>query len=286
MMRKFEFFSPVALIPPLVFMLAAVILPWGEAADASREVLSDVDCVVQPGQIAALGSAVPGVLSKVNVNRSDYVSAGTVLAELESDVERASLQLANRLASLNTATRLRQLNADFGSRTLQRNQSLFQKASISKQTLDQVKTESMIAEMQVQQERENSEVAGIEVIRAKAVLNRRSVHAPFDGAIMERYKTVGEYVADEPILQIASLDPLHVEVIVPISKLGVIESGMRGQVSMVVPGFDDQTFDAQVRRIDPVGDAASATYGVLLELPNPDLTIPSGVRCQVDFVAE
>ena len=286
MMRKFEFFSPVALIPPLVFTLAAVILPWGEAADASREVLSDVDCVVQPGQIAALGSAVPGVLSKVNVNRSDYVSAGTVLAELESDVERASLQLANRLASLNTATRLRQLNADFGSRTLQRNQSLFQKASISKQTLDQVKTESMIAEMQVQQERENSEVAGIEVIRAKAVLNRRSVHAPFDGAIMERYKTVGEYVADEPILQIASLDPLHVEVIVPISKLGVIESGMRGQVSMVVPGFDDQTFDAQVRRIDPVGDAASATYGVLLELPNPDLTIPSGVRCQVDFVAE
>lgn len=285
-MLKLELFSPVALIPPLVFVVAAAVLPWGTSADASRDVLSDIDCVVQPGQIAALGSAVPGVLSTVNVSRSDYVSKGMVLAELESDVENASLQLAKRLASLNTATRLRQLNADFGSRTLQRNQSLFHKASISKQTLDQVKTEALIAEMQVQQERENIEVASIEVTRAKAVLNRRSIKAPFDGAIMEQYKTIGEYVADEPVLQIASLDPLHVEVIVPISQLGVVESGMRGVVSMTVPGFEDRTFDATVRRIDPVGDAASATYGVLLELPNPDLTIPSGVRCQVDFVAD
>ncbi len=260
-------------------------LPWGGDADASRQVLSNIDCVVQPGKIASLGSAVPGVLSKVHVMRSDYVAKGTVLAELESDVERASLDLANRLASLNTATRLRQLNADFGSRTLQRNQSLFQKASISKQTLDQVKTEAMIAEMQVQQERENSEVAGIEVVRAKAVLNRRTIRAPFDGAITESFKTEGEYIADDAVLQMASLDPLHVEVVVPLSELGVVESGMTGEISMDVPGFEDTTFNATVRRIDPVADAASATYGVLLELPNPDLTIPSGVRCKLDFLS-
>lgn len=285
-MRIIERLSPVALVPPSVLLLVVAILPWGEPADASRDVLSNIDCVVQPGQIAALGAAVPGVLSEVNVSRSDYVSKGEVVATLESGVESASLQLANRLASLNTAKRLRQLNADFGARTLQRNQSLYQKASISRQTLDQVKTEALISELQVQQERENLEVANIEVIRAKAVLDRRSIRAPFDGAIMEQYKTVGEYVADEPVLQIASLDPLHVEVIIPMTKLGVVESGMSGRVSMDIPGFEDQTFDATVRRIDPVGDAASATYGVLLELPNPDLTIPSGVRCQLDFVAD
>ncbi len=284
-MQIIEKFSPVALIPPTVFVVAALVLPWGGDADASRQVLSNIDCVVQPGKIASLGSAVPGVLSKVHVMRSDYVAKGTVLAELESDVERASLDLANRLASLNTATRLRQLNADFGSRTLQRNQSLFQKASISKQTLDQVKTEAMIAEMQVQQERENSEIAGIEVVRAKAVLNRRTIRAPFDGAITESFKTEGEYIADDAVLQMASLDPLHVEVVVPLSELGVVESGMTGEISMDVPGFEDTTFNATVRRIDPVADAASATYGVLLELPNPDLTIPSGVRCKLDFLS-
>lgn len=275
-----------AFVPTVALVVAAMAMPWGSNADASSAVLSDIDCVVQPGKIASLGSAVPGVLAHVHANRADYVAKGTVVAELESDVERASLQLANRLASINSATELRQLNADFGSRTLKRNQSLFQKASISKQTMDQVKTESLIAEMQVRQEMENREVASIEVLRAEAVLNRRSIRAPFDGAITESYKTVGEYVADDPVLQIASLNPLHVEVIVPMAQLGAIESGMRGAVTMAVPGFENKVFEATVRRIDPVADAASATYGVMFELPNPELTIPSGVRCQVDILAD
>jgi len=270
----------------MLLSFMAFFLPWGGNADASRTVLSDIACIVQPGKIADLGSAVPGVLAAVNVSRSDYVAAGTELAHLESDVERASLRLATRLASLSSATRLRQINADYGSRTLQRNQSLNQSVSVSKQTLDKVNTEALIAKMQVEQERENSEIASIELVRAKAVLNRRTIRAPFDGAIVESYKTVGEYVADDPILQIASLDPLHVEVIVPVAQLGVVESGMRGEISMDIPGFDDSTFEATVRRIDPVADAASATYGVLLELPNPELTIPSGVRCTLDFVAD
>ncbi len=269
-----------------VAIIAFGSLPFMGTADASREVLSDVDCVVQPGEVASLGSAVPGLLSIVNVNRTDYVSKGSVLAELESDVERASLQLAHRVASLNTATKLRQLNADFGQRTLQRNRTLYQKASISKQLLDQVETEASIATMQVQQERENREVAELDVVRAQAVLNRRSIQAPFDGAILDRYKTVGEYVADDPVFKIARLDILHVEVVVPLSELGVIETGMLGSVSMDVPGFEDKQFDALVRRIDPVADAASATYGVMLELPNPDLTIPAGIRCKIDFLAQ
>lgn len=274
----------LAIIPPILFVGSVSTLLLGQNVDAGSDVLSGVDCVLKPGDIAQLGSAVPGVIAAVNVNRSDYVSAGTIVAELESDVERASLELSTRLASLHTATRLRQLNADFGSRTLKRNESMFQKASISKQTLDQIKTEAQIAEMQVQQERENLEVAHIEVKRATAVLQRRSIKAPFDGAITERFKTVGEYVADDPIVEIVSLDPLHVELIVPLTELGVVETGMLGKVSVNLPGFEDQSFDARVRRIDPVADAASATYGVLLELPNPDLTIPSGVRCKVDLV--
>jgi len=285
-MLKINKINPLILIPPTVLVFAAWLLPWGGKADAGREVLSDIACVVQPGKVASLGSAVPGVLATINVNRSDYVTAGTELAQLESEVEQASLKLAARLAALNSATRLRQINADYGSRTLQRNKALYQKASVSEATLDQVNTEALIANMQLEQERENSEVAGFELVRAKAVLNRRTVRAPFDGVIIERYKTEGEYVADDPIMQIASLDPLHVEVIVPLAQLGIVESGMRGVVTIDVPGFDDTSFDATVRRIDPVADAASATYGVLLELPNPDLTIPGGVRCTLDFMAD
>ena len=75
------------------------------------------------------------------------------------------------------------------------------------------------------------------------------------------------------------------EVIVPIDYLGSLEAGMNAGVTLNVPGYENKVLSAEVRRIDAVADPASATYGVLLVMDNPDLVIPSGVRCAVDFFA-
>lgn len=265
-------------------LLGAVFLFGTTNANDAKEVLGEMDCVVQPSVVADLGVAVPGVLQKLYYDRADYVSSGTVLAELESDLEVASLELAERLSKMTTAIELRQLNAAFGTRTLQRNAILFEKSTISKQTLDQVETESLIAKMQVRQERENRDIARLEAVRARAALQRRKIVSPIDGAITEKYKSVGEYVADEPVFQIAKLDPLRIEVVVPLDYLNTIKSGMTASIQLMVEGFENRDYQAEVRRIDPVADAASGTYGVWLELPNPDLTIPSGVRCQIGFI--
>jgi len=40
---------------------------------------------------------------------------------------------------------------------------------------------------------------------------------------------------------------------------------------------------ARVVIVDHVVDAASATFGIRLELPNPDNRIPAGIRCRVRF---
>jgi hypothetical protein len=42
---------------------------------------------------------------------------------------------------------------------------------------------------------------------------------------------------------------------------------------------------ATVKIVDRVIDARSGTFGVRLELPNSDYTIPSGLHCQVRFLA-
>jgi hypothetical protein len=38
-------------------------------------------------------------------------------------------------------------------------------------------------------------------------------------------------------------------------------------------------YQAKVTVVDPVFDAASGTFGVRLEMPNPDEAAPVGVRC-------
>ena len=49
---------------------------------------------------------------------------------------------------------------------------------------------------------------------------------------------------------------------------------------------NDQVYLAAVTIVDRVIDAASGTFGVRLELPNPDQSIPGGLHCRVHFLSE
>lgn len=259
-------------------------LSFGQISHANRVALSDVDCLVEPSMVVELGAAVPGQLDTVLFDRSDYVTEGMVMAQLESSIEATVVQIAEAVATAETGVELRELTAAFGYRTKQRNQELLASKSISKQNMDQVATDTRIAQLQLKQERENHALAQLELSRAKATLDRRLIRAPISGTITRRYHNPGEFVDSDPVYQIAQLHPLHVEVLLPIAELGTVGVGSRVDIRLDVPGFYDNLFDGVVRRIDSVADAASGTYGIRVELQNPDLTIPSGVRCQADFL--
>lgn len=100
---------------------------------------------------------------------------------------------------------------------------------------------------------------------------------------MERFKSVGEYIEDDPLMRVARLHPLNVEVILPVEYMGQLEAGDRAEVTPVLPDYPKQI--ATVILVDPVADAASGTFGARLTLPNPDLELPSGLRCRLAFLA-
>jgi multidrug efflux pump subunit AcrA (membrane-fusion protein) len=44
-----------------------------------------------------------------------------------------------------------------------------------------------------------------------------------------------------------------------------------------------QVYKVKVTIVDRVIDAASGTFGVRLELPNPKYRLPAGLKCKVSF---
>jgi membrane fusion protein (multidrug efflux system) len=72
-----------------------------------------------------------------------------------------------------------------------------------------------------------------------------------------------------------------VEVIVPVEFFGRITMGMRAEVKPEFP--DPRTYSADVIIVDKIIDAASGTFGVRLELPNPGNHLPAGLKCKVVF---
>lgn len=127
----------------------------------------------------------------------------------------------------------------------------------------------------------NQHLANLELRRASAEIERRMIKSPITGVVLERSLHPGEFAKQDPILKLAQLDPLRVEVFVPVSLLGKITVGMEVQVLPEKPVGG--TYKATVTVADKVVDAASGTFGVRLELPNKDYALPAGLKCRVKF---
>ena len=112
---------------------------------------------------------------------------------------------------------------------------------------------------------------------------QRTIRSPIAGVVVERLQHPGELVKQEPILKLAQIDPLRIEVFAPLAMLGHVKVGSMAEIRpSSLPGG---TYNARVTIVNKVMDSASATFGIRLELPNPDHRLPAGLHCSVHFPA-
>ncbi|MCC2636442.1 MAG: secretion protein HlyD [Moraxellaceae bacterium] len=231
-------------------------LPAVQPATAPRAGAGDIgwSCLLEPSNRVDVASEVPGVLDAVLVERGASVRRGGTLARLRSSVEEAAVTLARA-------------KADFGGRKSSRNNELAAEEMISTHEKDEFETEAAIARLELREAEER--------------LRMRQILSPVDGIVVQRHKSAGEYVGDEPVFTLVRVDPLYVEVVVPASRYGAIRKGMIATVRPEKPVGG--AYKARVSIVDPVVDAASGTFGVRLTLPNPNNALPAGLKCSVSF---
>ena len=241
-------------------------------------------CLIEPERVAEVGSQVVGVIESMSVERGDLVKKGQVIATLRADVERASVVVASSRAEAQADLQAAAANLSFYQQRLTRAEDLLAKKFISQQAFDQTRTEAEVAEQKLAQAREQRRVLSREHELATAQLSQRTIRSPIDGVVAERYLAAGERVEDKPLVRIAKVDPLRVQVVVPTAYFGKIQPGSTARIMPELP--DTLSVTARVTLVDKVIDAASNTFRVQLELPNPDLALPAGLRCKADFGLE
>lgn len=225
---------------------------WASAADPVAG-----QCLFEPFVTVDLGSPVRGVISGVLVDRGDIVKKGDTIARIDSRAQRAAVALARS-------------RAEFAQRKIDRNQELIRDDLLSNQEKDEMDTES--------------ELALLELDKAETELELRSIKSPINGVVVKNVRTQGEFIDDTEILVLAQIDPINVEVVVPVAYFGQVSEGMQAIVTPEAP-LDD-TYTATVVVVDKVIDAASGTFRVRLQIPNKDLKIPTGLRCDLRFPFE
>ncbi len=265
--------KPVASLATALLLLAPAL--------ASAETMT-FDCVAEPAQRVQIGTPVTGLLASVEVGRGTRVQPGDVVARLESTVEEANVALAKAQADADEAVRAQQTRLALAEADLARSKKLAVSGSVSVSKVQELEATVEIAKRDLDTEQRKTLLAKIELQRQQALLDRQSIRSPIKGFVADQSLRAGEFVRqDSPIMTIVQIDPLFVETYVPVALWGKITVGSQGSVVLDQP--DRQSRNAQVTVVDRMFDAASGTFGVRLELPNPDDLIPADQRCQVDF---
>jgi len=211
-------------------------------------------CVLEPSMEVEVASQVSGVAKFVYVDRGAKVSKGQRLVLLETSVEEAVVELANA-------------KAKFAARKVERNRHLISQGLLSEHERDEIITEQYLAAMEVRE--------------AEARLKQRTIYSPINGVVVERNINAGEYVSSEPVLKLVRLNPLYAEIVMQADYYGSIKQGMKAEIKLGGPMKGRYT--GTVTIVDQMIDAASATFGVRVELPNVGFKIPAGLNCEVLF---
>ena len=234
----------------------AIVLATSVSANSTVDInAAQLSCLLEPSQQVDISSQAPGVVNVVHMERGDQVRKGQKLLELDSAIQNAAYVTAKARAS-------------FAKRKVARNKNLLEKKLLSDLERDELLTEAELARLMLEE--------------AQALVKQRTVYSPINGVVVQKNISVGEYVGSEPVAKLVALDPLYVEVIMKSDVYGSLVNGMTVEVQ---PERDGRRYEGKIKIVDKIIDAASGTFGVRIELPNPDFILPAGLKCQAFFKA-
>ena len=264
-------------------LACAGILAAGAAA-AQPGIAPEYDCLIEARQALDIRSPVEGVIESVHVQRGASVKRGQTLAVLFSGPERAMLDLARSRAANEGEIKAAQARVEITRKKWERAEELVKKNFVSENARDEAESEYRLAVEQLRVAQENRRLNELEMKRAEEVLAQREIRSPVTGIVVEVMLKPGELTSSnqkDPIGKLMQIDPLNVELILPVQHYGRIKTGQRAWVMPEAPVGGK--YVARVEVVDPVLDAASGTFGVRRTLPNPDRRIPAGLKCRARF---
>ena len=238
--------TPEAPPAPVLRTVAAVDPAFVEHARTIR--LSGITAADKRVQLAARAD---GVIESLALVKGGEVATGDLVMALEGPETVAQAEIA----AISLAQREREL---------ERAERLFAGGNTP--------------EIEVTNARSARDAAAAELARARAAVDRLRLKAPFGGVVDALEVELGEWVqTGTPVATILSLDPILVKAEVSEVDLASIAVGATARVRLV----NGAELEGTVRLVAREASAQTRTYPIEIALPNPELSLPSGMTAEV-----
>jgi membrane fusion protein, multidrug efflux system len=204
---------------------------------------------------ADLSLEVPGVVDSISFNSGDDVGQGALLLKLRSDDDVAKLESLQATADLNDI--------------------------VYQRDLKQLKIQA-VSQATVDADAANLKNAKAQVAQQQAILDKKTLRAPFAGHLGIRAVDLGQYLgAGTAIVTLQALDPIFLDFFVPQQSVGQVR--LAQPVAVKIDAFQNQTFAGEIAAINPRVDASSRNVQVRATLKNADHKLIPGMYATVDI---
>ena len=231
--------------PTAVDVVASTLREWPQSLEAIGS-LRAVNGVQVANEIA-------GVVESVEFESGQRVEAGDVLIRLDAETDEAALET-------------REAEARLALQQFERFRNLIEQDAVSQSEFDEA--------------RANYEAAEARVHEQQALLDKKTIRAPFSGVLGLRQVDLGQYIGvGTPIVGINMLDPIQVDFTLSERDFPRIAVGNRVEVE--VAAYPGERFVGEVMALDSSVVPESRTFRVRARLDNPDLKLRPGMFANV-----
>jgi len=254
-------------------------LPTAVAAVRDITVSVQATGVLQPIKIVEIKSKASGEILHMPVDMGDYVEAGDLIAQIDTDILDQELKQVQ--ADYESAV----VRLDIAKSQYGRAQSLFAQDLISEDALETGQQDHANAEAQMLRSEASLDLA-------KERLADATVRAPSAGTIINKTVEEGQIIASSTnnvsggttLVQMADLSQLEIRTLVDEVDIGQVRGGLA--VESRVEAFAGREFDGEVVKIEPraVVQQSVTTFPVLSRIDNSDGKLLPGMNADVSIV--
>ena len=199
---------------------------------------------------------IAGTVTEIAFESGAVVTKGDLLVRLDTSAEEAQLRAI-------------EAQLDLARITLKREQSLRQQNIASQSDLD-------TAEATVKQTEANGEAI-------KAVIQKKTIRAPFSGQLGIRQINMGQYVdAGKPVVWLQTTTPVYADFSLPQQELARLTNGMDARLH--IDAFADRDFKGTLTAINPGVDQTTRSVSLRATFDNPDQLLRPGMFARVDVL--
>jgi RND family efflux transporter MFP subunit len=241
---------------------------------------------------SAVASKVTGRLIYLGVEEGSRVTAGQIIARLESRDAAAARDRARQNVAV-ARFNLEQARAELENAGLdfERKQTLSAKGTIARSAFDAAEARYKTAQASVAALAAASRAAQASLVEAEVLLDYTNIRAPFDAVVLTKNADVGDIVtplaataeAKAAVVTIADMDSLRVEVDVSESNIAQVRPGQPCEIRL--DAFAETRFPGRVHMILPTADRSKASITVKVSFLEPDPRVLPEMSAKVAFLS-